>query len=57
MVQLNGLNLFSQIKGMVEQSLGHLFSLFPHVILISSIKPISSSIFSIVFRFKFIKKQ
>ena len=38
----NGLNVFLQIKGIVEQGLGQFFTI--SVILISSIKPISSSI-------------
>ena len=39
----NGLNLFSRIRERVEQGLGT--SLSPQVVLISSIKPISSCIF------------
>ena len=47
----NGLNLFSQIKGIAEQSLST--SLLPQVVLIFSIKPISSSISLNFYGFKF----
>ena len=40
------LNVFSRIRGIVKKSLGT--SLLPQVILISSIKPISSSISQII---------
>ena len=41
----NGLNLFPQLAGIVKQNLGHLL---PQVVIISSIQPISSCIYSIL---------
>ena len=43
-MESKGLNLFQRIRGIVEQGLGYLFVNSSTVVLIFSMKPISSSI-------------